>query len=89
MPQDFSEQINPKAIPAVLLPRPRLYAHFGKRLLDILLVVATAPITVPLVLLMALAVRLEGGPAFFRQDRIGRDARVFRLLKLRTMVPDA
>ncbi|MFV0360708.1 sugar transferase, partial [Tropicimonas sp.] len=78
-----------QAIPIIQVPRLRVYGHFGKRLLDILLVVATAPITVPLILLMALAVRLEGGPAFFRQDRIGRDARVFRLLKLRTMVPDA
>jgi exopolysaccharide biosynthesis polyprenyl glycosylphosphotransferase len=44
----------------------------------------------PLLLLVALAVRLDSsGPAFFRQDRVGLDGRSFRVLKFRTMVVDA
>jgi exopolysaccharide biosynthesis polyprenyl glycosylphosphotransferase len=44
----------------------------------------------PLLLAVAVAIRLEdGGPAFFRQVRIGKDGRPFRLYKFRTMVPDA
>jgi lipopolysaccharide/colanic/teichoic acid biosynthesis glycosyltransferase len=37
----------------------------------------------------ALAVALDGGAPFYRQDRIGRGGRLFRLVKIRTMVPGA
>src|SRR5687767_11396973 len=58
----------------------------GKRVLDLVLVVAAAPIWVPLVTIVALSVRLRlGAPIFFQQERPGRDARPFRLVKFRTM----
>ena len=42
----------------------------------------------PLLAVLALAVRLSSpGPVFFRQQRAGRDGRVFNLLKFRTMLP--
>jgi lipopolysaccharide/colanic/teichoic acid biosynthesis glycosyltransferase len=44
----------------------------------------------PLLLVCAIAIRLEGrGPVFYLQDRIGKDGRRFRLWKLRTMVVGA
>jgi exopolysaccharide biosynthesis polyprenyl glycosylphosphotransferase len=44
----------------------------------------------PLLLLVALAVRLDSrGPAFYRQQRIGRDQELFVMWKFRTMVVDA
>jgi lipopolysaccharide/colanic/teichoic acid biosynthesis glycosyltransferase len=44
----------------------------------------------PLLLLAAILVRLgDGGPAFFVQERFGRAGRPFRLVKLRTMHPEA
>ena len=44
----------------------------------------------PLLLAIGLAIRLEdGGPAFFRQVRVGRDGKPFRLYKFRTMVVEA
>jgi lipopolysaccharide/colanic/teichoic acid biosynthesis glycosyltransferase len=44
----------------------------------------------PILAAAALAVKLtDGGPVLFRQQRVGRDARDFELLKLRTMVVDA
>jgi lipopolysaccharide/colanic/teichoic acid biosynthesis glycosyltransferase len=58
----------------------------GKRSLDLLLVVAAAPIWVPVLTVVALLVRLRlGAPIFFRQERPGRNARPFRLVKFRTM----
>ncbi|WEJ34194.1 sugar transferase [Devosia sp. SD17-2] len=60
-----------------------------KRLIDITLVLLSAPLTLPLILVMALLVRMDGGPAFYRQPRIGRHGHVFLLWKLRSMVPDA
>ncbi len=44
----------------------------------------------PLLAVIAVAVKLEdGGPVFFAQQRVGRHGRRFRMLKFRTMVPDA
>lgn len=65
------------------------YAAYAKRLLDIFWVIATAPITVPLIAVLALLVSLDGHRPFYSQTRVGRGGRTFSLLKLRTMVPDA
>jgi exopolysaccharide biosynthesis polyprenyl glycosylphosphotransferase len=44
----------------------------------------------PLLLVIAIAIKLEdGGPVFFRQLRVGRHGQRFHMLKFRTMVPDA
>ena len=47
-------------------------------------------VTLPLWVLIALIVRLQdGGPAFYRQERVARGGRVFPLVKFRTMIPNA
>ncbi|SES73359.1 Sugar transferase involved in LPS biosynthesis (colanic, teichoic acid) [Oceanicella actignis] len=66
-----------------------IYARWGKRALDLLLVIAAAPIVAPVVFLLALLVRRDGGPAFYSQERVGMGGKRFRCWKLRTMVPDA
>ena len=66
-----------------------LYARFGKRVLDIALILLSLPITLPIIVLCALALWIESGPPFYWQDRIGRGGRRFRIVKLRTMVRDA
>src|SRR6185436_6185677 len=44
----------------------------------------------PLLLLVAMAVKLTSkGPVFFRQERVGRGGRQFRIIKFRTMVAGA
>jgi lipopolysaccharide/colanic/teichoic acid biosynthesis glycosyltransferase len=61
-----------------------------KRGFDLLVAVAAAIVTAPLMLAIALAIRLEDrGPAMLRQSRVGLDGEDFDLLKFRTMVPDA
>lgn len=57
-----------------------------KRTFDLLLVLATLPLWLPVVAALALLVRLAlGGPVLFRQPRVGRQGRVFRLWKFRSM----
>ncbi|PJN93331.1 sugar transferase, partial [Amaricoccus sp. HAR-UPW-R2A-40] len=66
-----------------------LYNRFFKRVLDVFLVLLAAPFVLPLVLLMGLMIRRDGGSAFYTQDRIGLNGETFRIYKLRTMVTDA
>lgn len=57
-----------------------------KRALDTLLIILTAPVTLTLGLLLAVAIRLESpGPVVFRQERIGLEGKPFTLHKFRTM----
>jgi len=63
-----------------------LYRSFGKRLLDIFCAGLALVVLSPLLLLTALLIRLEdGGPALFRQKRVGKDGREFTLYKFRSM----
>lgn len=66
-----------------------VYCLCGKRLLDLVLVTATLPFWLLIILVMALLVARDGHNPFYTQRRIGRNGRVFRMIKLRSMVPDA
>ncbi|GHA27590.1 sugar transferase [Oceanisphaera arctica] len=71
------------------LQPPVLYSAF-KRLLDISAVVITAPVTLPVMLLTAIAVKLDSpGPALFIQNRVGQGNRDFKIYKFRSMCKDS
>jgi lipopolysaccharide/colanic/teichoic acid biosynthesis glycosyltransferase len=70
-------------------PEKRPYASFGKRALDILLVLLCAPVALPLVAICVLALMAEGARPFYKQKRLGFQGKTFEILKLRTMVQDA
>ena len=60
-----------------------------KRLVDTALVVITAPITLPVGVATAVAVRINmGSPVFYKQDRVGLNEQVFSLLKFRSMLDE-
>lgn len=66
------------------------FSRVLKRTLDVVLTLATVPVSVPLMLLIALAVKLNGqGPILFRQYRVGARGRVFTIYKFRSMRCDA
>ncbi len=58
----------------------------AKRLFDLLLASVGLLILAPLLVLIALAVKLDSrGPVFYRQERVGLQGRLFRIHKFRTM----
>jgi exopolysaccharide biosynthesis polyprenyl glycosylphosphotransferase len=68
----------------------RGYLLIFKRLLDMLGAVVGLILLSPLMLLVALAIKLESpGPVFFVQERMGLDGRPFRMIKFRSMRNDA
>lgn len=66
-----------------------MYARIGKRSLDIFAAAGGLVVLSPLLLLIALGVRLGSpGPAIFKQVRVGREGRPFEFFKFRTMPLD-
>jgi exopolysaccharide biosynthesis polyprenyl glycosylphosphotransferase len=64
--------------------------RLAKRLVDLLVASVLLVVLAPVMLVIALAVRLDSpGPALFAQVRIGEGGRPFRVLKFRTMGQDA
>jgi Undecaprenyl-phosphate glucose phosphotransferase len=59
---------------------------FQKRIFDLILSTIILLLTLPMTLLIALAIKLTSrGPVFFTQSRVGLNGRVFRIFKFRTM----
>ena len=62
----------------------------AKRTLDLVIAPLVLLIAAPVLIVAALLIKLhDGGPVFFRQERVGLDGRPFMLFKLRTMSVDA
>lgn len=62
---------------------------WAKRALDILVCLAVTLVMGPVVLLAAAMIKLDRGPTFFFQKRIGQYGKPFRIFKFRTMCPNA
>ncbi len=63
---------------------------FCKRIVDVVFSAVMLVLLLPLMAAIALAIKLSGpGPVLFAQLRAGRQGRPFRMLKFRTMAPDA
>jgi lipopolysaccharide/colanic/teichoic acid biosynthesis glycosyltransferase len=74
----------------VVLYETRTLGRPLRRGVDLLVLTLVAPIVIPLVALLAMAVKVDSpGPVFVRISRLGRDGRLFELLKLRSMTRDA
>lgn len=62
---------------------------FLKRVIDIVVSAIALVLFLPVFAILALLVKLDGGPVFFRQARVGLLGREFTMLKYRSMVVDA
>ena len=63
--------------------------EFFKRAMDIVCSGLALLILSPLFLILAIAVRSDGGPAFYTQERVGKDGKLFRIFKFRSMCMNA
>ena len=71
-------------------PWDKVWIPPWKRALDISLIILALPFLLPVVLVIALIIRIVSeGPIFFRQERIGRDGKKFLCFKFRTMIVGA
>jgi lipopolysaccharide/colanic/teichoic acid biosynthesis glycosyltransferase len=66
------------------------YSRFFKRPIDFLLSLTALTILSPLLLIVTLWLHFanKGGGAFFRQERPGKNARIFRVIKFKTMTDE-
>lgn len=90
---EFDLKSSPRSV-AIIDAATRHFPHFSydsgfKRLLETVVVLLSLPLVLPVILLMALFVALDGSSPFYTQERVGRNGRIFRIIKIRTMVPNA
>lgn len=81
-----------EGLPLLQVEEPTLsgVAWLAKNLMDRILAAAGLAVLVPLFVVVAIAIKIsDAGPVFFRQARVGREGRVFRVWKFRTMYTDA
>lgn len=71
------------------MSKKEIYLHI-KRFLDFIFAFILLIITLPVMILAAIAIKLEDpkGPVLFRQSRPGKDAEIFKVNKFRTMITD-
>lgn len=63
-----------------------MYKKYFKRIIDTIIGLLVLGLLWPVILIAALAIVIEDpGPVLFRQERLGKDGTVFKMLKLRTM----
>lgn len=61
-----------------------------KRIMDLFVILLALPLILPVMLLVAIAIKLDSpGPVFFVQERVGLRKRIFPVLKFRSMYIDA
>ncbi len=66
--------------------QPNTFYLFIKRMADIIFSSIVILITLPLMLILAIIIKIESkGPVLFLQERVGKDGRIFKVYKLRTM----
>jgi undecaprenyl phosphate N,N'-diacetylbacillosamine 1-phosphate transferase len=66
-----------------------MYKYFLKPILDWILALISLIVLFPLFVVVGIAIRSDSkGPVFFLQNRIGKNGRVFRIIKFRSMIVD-
>jgi exopolysaccharide biosynthesis polyprenyl glycosylphosphotransferase len=68
------------------LPLDRFFGRISKRIVDLIGAVVGLLLSAPLILIFTIVVKRESpGPAFYKQTRVGRGGRPFKIIKIRSM----
>lgn len=71
-------------------PASAFYRDYVKRFVDLLIAVPVLIVALIPMLIVAVVIKLDSkGPVLFKQDRLGKDGKVFKMLKFRSMVVNA
>jgi len=75
----------------MMMKKINLFLYFfTKRLIDILISVLALLVAAPILIVTAIAIGIDTrGPVIFSQTRVGKEGKHFKLLKFRSMIPDA
>ncbi|MFO8183966.1 MAG: sugar transferase [Candidatus Aegiribacteria sp.] len=85
-----STQIMGQPFMEILPERLSFWQKLVKACIDYFLSIFVLLVGLPLWLLVAIAIRLDSrGPVFYRQERVGKGGKIFKLFKFRSMVKDA
>lgn len=79
-------------LPLVHVEKPRIggLSMLMKTSFDFCVALVGLIVTSPILVVAAIAIKLDdGGPVFFKQERVGREGSIFKIWKLRSMVVDA
>lgn len=67
-----------------------MYAKYVKRLLDFVISLVAFIILLPIMLVIGIIIKIDSkGPVFFLQERLGKNGKVFKIIKFRTMIVNA
>lgn len=80
------------SVAAITQKRQNIFSVYRlglKRTLDTIAILAVSVVVVPFVIIMALIIARDGHSPFYSQQRVGKNGKIFRMWKLRTMVPNA
>lgn len=69
-----------------LKPENKFYRDYTKRIIDLVIAVPVLVVAAIPMAIVAIAVKVDSqGPVLFKQDRLGKDGKVFKMLKFRSM----
>lgn len=83
------KRVSPRAVPVPRGTTGAFYRAYVKRAFDVVAVLLAMPLVLPVMAVLALLLRLDGGAALYSQRRLGQHGSIFRVWKFRTMVSDA
>lgn len=66
-----------------------IYKRYIKRYFDILISASLLILIFPLLVVLSIFIKLDGGPLFYVHNRVGLGGKDIRVYKFRTMIPDA
>lgn len=76
-------------VPTHRTRKPSFYRSYGKRCFDVAFALLSFPIVIPILAILYVWVRKDGGSFLFAHSRVGQNGKPYDCLKIRTMVIDA